>query len=181
MARRLPLCAVGLLPQPARGAASRSSVPRRQSWARWLVAPRPRALGWRVLWRAWPLLLDGAGPRGTILIFIWGKVPWRGLEPEPERQPVELGVLRATLDGVVRGMGTIFIFAFFTDSFSSSEINSASDARQSFRLYLGVIHSAETPRNQRRGRSGRSSVCCGVNPDLPITAIKTSERAERGS
>ena len=61
-------------------------------------------------------------------------------------------------------MGTIFIFAFFTDSFSSSEINSASDARQSFRLKLGVIHSAGTPLNQRRGPRGRSSVCGGARP-----------------
>ena len=54
---------------------------------------------------------------------------------EPDRRParlVELGVLRAALDVVVRGMGTIFIFAFFTDSFSSSEITSGAACDRPF-------------------------------------------------
>ena len=77
---------------------------RRQSWGRRPVAPRPRADGWRVARRAWPLLLDGAGParyrRYLTLHKYKYSTSWGRAGPRTQTPAWRLnsGLLRAALD-----------------------------------------------------------------------------------
>ena len=132
--------------------------------SRRVVAPRPRAHGWRVTEGLGLCCSTALLPKRYDTYYTVCRVRYlAGASAFRTRPPAcELVVLRAALDGVVRGMGTIFIFAFFRHN---SRLKSTRVGRSpEFLLSPELNYSAETPLVPLVPRRGRSRFCGGVNP-----------------